>query len=68
VNDPNFPHECRKIADLYGWEPRRLNPVVSYMLERDLIVDFRAMGTQPWAIVRIVGKADPIRRFVKSRS
>lgn len=68
VNDPNFPHDCKKIAELYGWEPRRLNPVVYYMLERDLLVDFRAMGTKPWAIVRIVGKSDPIRRFVKSRS
>jgi hypothetical protein len=56
------------IAERYEWESRRLNPVVHYMLDRSLIVDYQALGTQPWAIVRIVGKSDPIRRFVKSRS
>jgi len=68
LNDPSFPHDCKEIAELYGWQARRLNPVVAYLLERGLILDYRAMGTQPWAIVRIVGKSDPIRRFVKSRS
>lgn len=66
-NDPNFPSDCKQIADRYGWEPRRLNPVIHYMLERDLIVDYQACGTHPWAIVRIVGN-DHLRRFVKSRS
>jgi TIR domain len=68
MNDPDFPAGCKEIAGRYGWEPRRLNPVVYYMLERDLIFDYQAMGIQPWAIVRIVGKIDPIRRFVRSRS
>jgi TIR domain len=67
MKDPKFPHECEKIASRYGWEPRRLNPVIHYMLERGLLMDYRAMGTQPWAIVRIVGRADAIRRFVKGR-
>jgi hypothetical protein len=67
LNDPDFPSDCKQIAARYGWEPRRLNPVIYYMLERQLIVDYQAMGTQPWAIVRIVGK-DHLRRFVKSRS
>jgi hypothetical protein len=67
LNDPDFPADCKQIADRYGWEPRRLNPVIHYMLERQLIVDYQAMGTQPWAIVRIVGN-DHLRRFVKSRS
>jgi hypothetical protein len=68
MNDPNFPSDCKMIAERYEWESRRLNPVVHYMLDRSLIVDYQALGTQPWAIVRIVGKSDPIRRFVKSRS
>lgn len=67
LNDPDFPADCKQIADRYGWEPRRLNPVIHYMLERQLIVDYQAIGTQPWAIVRIVGN-DYLRRFVKSRS
>lgn len=67
LNDPQFPADCKQIADCYGWEPRRLNSVIHYMLERKLIVDYQALGTQPWAIVRIVGN-DHLRRFVKSRS
>lgn len=67
VNDPEFPSDCKQIADRYGWEARRLNPVIHYMLERRLIVDYQASGTQPWAIGRIVGN-DHLRRFVRSRS
>jgi hypothetical protein len=67
LNDPDFPSDCTQIADRYGWEPRRLNPVIYYMLERHLIVEYQALGTQPWAIVRIVGN-DHLRRFVKSHS
>jgi hypothetical protein len=66
-NDPGFPHDCNEIAERYGWEPRRLNPAIHYLLDRRLIKDYRAMGTQPWAIVRVVG-TDDMRRFVKSRS
>jgi hypothetical protein len=67
VNDSDFPADCKQIAERYGWEPRRLNPVISYLLERRLIVDYRAMGSAPWAIIRVVGN-EHIRRFVKSRS
>lgn len=67
VNDPQFPHDPKQISERYGWEPRRLNPVVYYLLERRLIMDYQAMGTQPFAIARIVGNQN-IRRFVKSRS
>jgi hypothetical protein len=67
VNDPDFPADCKQIAERYSWEPRRLNPVVSYPLERRLIVDYRAIGNGPWAIIRIIGR-NHVRRFVKSRS
>lgn len=66
VNDPNLPADCKQVAERYGWEARRLNPAIHYLLERRLIVDYQALGTQPWAIVRIVGN-DNTRRFVKSR-
>ncbi|WP_338828336.1 toll/interleukin-1 receptor domain-containing protein [Bradyrhizobium sp. 27S5] len=67
MSDPQFPADCAEIAVRYGWEPRRLNATIYYLLERRLIVDYRAIGTMPWAIVRIVGN-DNMRRFVKSRS
>jgi len=67
VNDPEFPVDPQQIAERYGWQPRRLNPVVYYMLERGLIVDYQAMGMPSFAIVRIVGNQHT-RRFVKSRS
>ena len=62
---PEFPFDPEQIAERYGWEPRRLNPVVYYMLERGLIVDYQPMGIPSFAIVRIVGNQNT-RRFVKS--
>ena len=67
LNSSDFPADCQKIAELYGWEPRRLNSAIHYLMERSLIVDYRALGIRPWAIVRVVGN-DNMRRFVKSRS
>ncbi len=67
VNDPKFPADPREIAAHYDWEPRRLNTVIHYLLERGLLVDYRAMDTGPFAIARVVGN-EHIRRFVKSRS
>ncbi len=66
MSDPAFPADCASIAKRYGWEARRLNPVAHYLLERSLIVDYRALGNLPWVIVRLVGN-DSTRRFVKSR-
>jgi len=66
-NDPAFPHDCQEICDRYGWEPRRLNPVITYLHERDLIVDYGALGVPQFEMVRVVGKEDEIRRFVKGR-
>jgi hypothetical protein len=67
MSDPHFPADCATIADRYGWEPRRLNAAIHYLFERRLIVDYRALGTAPWTIARVVGN-DNMRRFVKSRS
>lgn len=66
VSDPHFPSSPQIIAERYEWEPRRLNPVISYMLERQLIQDYRGIGTGQFATHRIVGN-DHTRRFVKGR-
>lgn len=67
ANDPDFPADCQTIADLYGWEPRRLNPAIIYLFERGMVMNYQAMNTTPFAMIRVVGKEDEIRRFVKSR-
>jgi TIR domain len=67
VNDPEFPADPRQIAEHYDWEPRRLNPVVHFLLERRLIVDRQVLNSSPFAIASIVGN-EHIRRFVKRRS
>ena len=67
VNDPEFPSAPEEIAERYGWKPRRLNPTISYLLERELIHDLQAMGTHPYAVADIV-RNDQMRRFVKSRT
>jgi hypothetical protein len=67
MNDPDFPADCKTIAEKYGWDARRLNPAVRYLFERGLIVDYQGIGTAPWIMYRVVGRADQLRRFVKSR-
>ena len=66
VNDPELPSAPKEIAERYGWKPRRLNPAISYLLERELI-HVRVMGTHPYAVAEIV-RNDKTRRFVKSRT
>ena len=36
------------MAESYGWTPRRMNPAISYLAERDLINYSEAIGTYPW--------------------
>lgn len=66
-NDPDLPSNCREITERYEWEPRRLNPAITFLFERGLLMDYGAMGTHPFAMIRVVGKEDEVRRFVKSR-
>lgn len=66
VNIENFPTSPDDIAKRYGWEPRRLNPAITYLKSRDAIRTATAMGV-PWVSV-YVQKTDATRRFVKSRS
>ncbi|NND43096.1 MAG: toll/interleukin-1 receptor domain-containing protein [Boseongicola sp.] len=67
MNDEGFPSDCGEIAERYGWDARRLNPVATYLHERDLIMDYKVMGNGNFDMMRIVGKEGPLRRFVKSR-
>lgn len=65
-NDENFPSATAQIAERYGWEPRRINPAISYLINRKIIRDSKVLGSQPW-ITAWVQKTDETRRFVKSR-
>ena len=67
MNDEEFPSDCGQIAEHHGWDARRLNPVATYLHERDLIMDYKVMGNGNFDMIRIVGEEGPLRRFVKSR-
>ncbi|RWP09999.1 toll/interleukin-1 receptor domain-containing protein [Mesorhizobium sp.] len=66
INDPSMPHDTGQVAQRYGWEPRRMNPALAYLMARKLIVDYRVLSSQ-YNSMRVV-KTDATRRFVKSRS
>ncbi len=67
MNDPDFPADSKSITELYGWEPRRLNPAATYLFERGMLVEYKVLGTREFELARIVGKPDELRRFLKSR-
>lgn len=66
VNDKNFPHDPRDIAQRYEWPPRRLNPAITFLTERGLIVDYKLQAYPEFTTVRVLAKPD-MRRYVKSR-
>ncbi len=55
------------IADEYDWLPRRMNPAVNYLVERDVVNAGETTGTHPWCY-RWISKKDNTRRFVRDRS
>jgi TIR domain len=55
------------MAEAYGWPPRRMNPAISYLMERDLIEFGKAFGTHPWC-THWIAKNHNTRRFVRDRS
>lgn len=67
MNDPEFPTKPSEIAGKYGWAARRLNPAVSFLIERKLVKEFQYLGTGAWVTGKIE-KSDATRRYVKSRS
>lgn len=66
-NDPDFPSKCEDICERYGWETRRLNPVIAYLLEWRIVFDRKCMGTE-FVMPGLLFRKDELRRFVKSRS
>lgn len=67
MNDPEFPAESKTIAEDYDWEPRRLNPAATYLFDRGLIRGDKVIGQKEFEYLRIYGKEDELRRFLKSR-
>jgi len=67
MNDPEFPTKPSEIAEKYGWAARRLNPAVSFLIERELVTECKHIGMGPWVTGKIE-KSDATRRYVKSRS
>ena len=69
LNDEKFSSNVQQIAEKYGWEPRRMNSAINYLINRDICRDTEVMGTHPWAQPYLQEKQNgSIRRFVKSRS
>jgi hypothetical protein len=66
VNDPQFPGDPKTIAERYAWEPRRLNPALAYLMQREVVSGLETMGA-PYGVA-ILTSTDATRRFVKSRS
>jgi hypothetical protein len=66
VNDTNFPSAPEQIAQRYRWEPRRLNPAMAYLEERDAVQLSKALATTPYIGFKI-RRTDATRRFVRSR-
>lgn len=67
MNTPNFPEKLSQIAEKYEWTPRRLNPAVAFLLERNLVRDVQYLGDGRW-VTSEIERTDATRRFVKSRS
>jgi hypothetical protein len=57
----------QEIARKYGWPPRRMNPAISYLIERRLVDSGNGCGSHPWC-TRWIGKNHATRRFVRDRS
>lgn len=67
VNDPDFPTEPARVAERYGWEPRRLNPAMAFLSERGAAHIATALATGPYICFEI-RRSDATRRYVRSRS
>lgn len=65
-NDSEFPTSPEIIAERYGWEARRLNPAMAYLVNRKLVRDTTCLGSGAW-LVTWIQRTDETRRFVKSR-
>lgn len=67
VQDASFPSQSAEIAARYGWQPRRLNSALAYLINRKIVMDSKACGTMPW-LAHWIGRTDETRRFARSRA
>jgi hypothetical protein len=66
LNGPEGDVDPQTLADKHGWEPRRLNAAIAYLIGRRLIDFIQVLNMRPWIAVRL-RRTDDTRRFVKSR-
>jgi len=66
MNDPQFPHEPKRISELLEWPPRRLNPAVTYLERREIVRTLRGLDTGPYMVFSIE-PTDHTRRFLRGR-
>lgn len=67
VNDNNFPSAPEQIPHRDRWEPRRLNPAMAYLEDRDAVQLSKALATSPYIGFK-TQRTDATRRFVRSRA
>ena len=65
VNDSEFPGSPEDIATRYGWDARRLNPAMAYLVNRKIARGLMTLNSGDWLVANIV-RTDETRRFVKS--
>jgi TIR domain len=66
LNAEDFPCSPKEIAERYGWDARRLNPAMAYLVNRKLVQERTCLNTGDW-LVYTIGPTDETRRFVKGR-
>lgn len=67
MNDPSYQVTPEAMAERLGWEPRRLNSAINYLIDRNLIKIYKTLNSRPYVTIRLT-KSDHLRRFVKSRA
>jgi hypothetical protein len=67
VNNSKDGVSIPEVASHHGWEPRRMNPAVAFLVNRNLVNAPRELGTHPWTHLWIM-RTPATRRFVRDRS
>jgi hypothetical protein len=57
---------CRSSAGIYNWPPRRLNPAMAFLVNRDPVRAMKGLGGGAFS-VHFLDPTDDTRRFVSSR-
>jgi len=67
VNNNTGLINIKQLALTYGWQPRRMNPAVNYLINRQLVATGNEMGSHPW-VTFWIRKIPATRRFVMNSS